>query len=58
MLKDKEKPYFILTGGPEQIRTDGQAVAVPCLTTWLQGQNKGFSLSLFHYTKLPKESQT
>ena len=24
-------------GGPNRSRTDDQAVAVPCLTTWLQG---------------------
>ncbi len=34
---------LIFAGGPEQIRTDGRAVAVPCLTTWLQGH---FAFSL------------
>lgn len=36
-------------GGPEQIRTDGRAVAVPCLTTWLQGH----PYSDLYYSKPP-----
>lgn len=29
--------YKQKNGGPDRIRTNDQAVAVPCLTTWLQG---------------------
>ena len=31
-------------GGPERIRTIDQAVAVPCLTTWLQGHKSAYLL--------------
>ena len=41
---DFSRLKYILDGGPERIRTIDQAVAVPCLTTWLQGHKSAYLL--------------